>query len=163
MVGFFKSNKLHNVVLSSILCTFPLAVITPPFAYGQINLNLNEVNFGIKLQKLIDKAYKYYDKLDSNTHISPIFIFNQHFIQVEGSLGKSYKLLIQKDVKFFHGLLQYLSRSLYVLHVFQKKSKKGRETPKEEMDIVKNRLKIAEQKHEEWLKKVKDEKKNKNI
>lgn len=29
------------------------------------------------------------------------------------------------------------------------------------MEIVKNRLKIAEQKHEEWLKKVKDEKKTK--
>lgn len=53
--------------------------------------------------------------------------------------------------------------SVYVLHVFQKKSKKGRETPKREMDIVETRLKIAEQKHEEWLKKVKDEKKTKNI
>jgi phage-related protein len=45
--------------------------------------------------------------------------------------------------------------AIYVLHAFQKKSKKGKETPKEEMEIVKTRLKIAEHKHKEWLKKVK--------
>lgn len=45
--------------------------------------------------------------------------------------------------------------AIYVLHAFQKKSKKGRETPKEEMEIVKTRLKIAEHKHKEWLKGVK--------
>lgn len=31
-----------------------------------------------------------------------------------------------------------------MLHAFQKKSKKGRETPKAEMDLVKARLKLAE-------------------
>jgi phage-related protein len=53
--------------------------------------------------------------------------------------------------------------AVYVLHAFQKKSKKGRETPKEEMEIVKKRLKIAEYTHEECLKKVNYEKKNKNL
>ena len=33
---------------------------------------------------------------------------------------------------------------IYVLHVFQKKSKKGIETPKREIDLIKARLKIAE-------------------
>ncbi len=36
---------------------------------------------------------------------------------------------------------------VYVLHAFQKKSKKGSETPKTEMDIVKARLKLAEADH----------------
>jgi hypothetical protein len=92
MDGFFKSNKLHNVVLSSILCTFPLAVITPPFAYGQINLNLNEVNFGIKLQKLIDKAYKYYDKLDSNNLLDVVLEIKS---EVESYTGK--KIDVNKE------------------------------------------------------------------
>ena len=48
-----------------------------------------------------------------------------------------------------------------MLHAFQKKSKKGKETPKEEMEIVKRRLKIAEQEHKEWLKKVKKKKRKK--
>lgn len=34
--------------------------------------------------------------------------------------------------------------SLYVLHVFQKKSKTGRKTPKSEIDLVKRRLREAE-------------------
>jgi phage-related protein len=34
--------------------------------------------------------------------------------------------------------------SLYVLHVFQKKSKTGRETPKTEIDLIMRRLRDAE-------------------
>ena len=34
--------------------------------------------------------------------------------------------------------------SVYVLHVFQKKSKRGRETPKADMDLVMQRLREAE-------------------
>lgn len=36
---------------------------------------------------------------------------------------------------------------LYVLHAFQKKSKKGIETPKHEIDVIKSRLKMAEMLH----------------
>lgn len=34
---------------------------------------------------------------------------------------------------------------LYVLHAFQKKAKKGIATPKQEIDVIKRRLKLAEQ------------------
>lgn len=34
--------------------------------------------------------------------------------------------------------------TIYVLHVFQKKSKRGIGTPKQEMDLIKERLKRAE-------------------
>lgn len=34
---------------------------------------------------------------------------------------------------------------IYVLHAFQKKSKKGSKTPDSEMDIVRRRLKVAEE------------------
>ena len=33
---------------------------------------------------------------------------------------------------------------LYVLHAFQKKSKRGVATPKSEIDLIKTRLKVAE-------------------
>jgi len=36
------------------------------------------------------------------------------------------------------------STAVYVLHAFQKKSKKGIATPKKEIDLVKARLKLAE-------------------
>ena len=37
------------------------------------------------------------------------------------------------------------SEVVYVLHVFQKKSKKGIATPKAEIDLIKKRLKVAEE------------------
>ena len=40
---------------------------------------------------------------------------------------------------------------VYVLHAFQKKSKSGIKTTKQDMDLVEQRLKAAEQKYKEWL------------
>ena len=40
--------------------------------------------------------------------------------------------------------------AIIVLHAFQKKSKKGKETPKKEMDLVHSRLKLAEEAYKEW-------------
>ena len=36
-----------------------------------------------------------------------------------------------------------IAHAVYVLHVFQKKSKKGIATPKKELDLVKRRLRDA--------------------
>jgi phage-related protein len=41
---------------------------------------------------------------------------------------------------------------VYVLHAFQKKSKRGIKTPKADIDLIKSRLKDAEQIYKEWLK-----------
>ena len=37
-----------------------------------------------------------------------------------------------------------IGTSVYVLHAFQKKSKSGRETPKTEIDLIRRRLRDAE-------------------
>lgn len=66
MYSFFKFISFKRLVLSSLLCSFPLAVVTLPPVYGQINLNLNDINFGVRVQKLIDKVWKYYNKSDAN-------------------------------------------------------------------------------------------------
>ena len=42
-----------------------------------------------------------------------------------------------------------LAGAVYVLHAFQKKSKKGIATPKADIDLVKARLKRAEEDHEQ--------------
>lgn len=39
------------------------------------------------------------------------------------------------------------AEAVYVLHVFQKKSKKTVQTPKHVIDLIKARLRIAEQEH----------------
>ena len=41
--------------------------------------------------------------------------------------------------------------SQYVLHAFQKKSKGGIKTPKTEIELIKSRLKRAEDEPAEWL------------
>jgi phage-related protein len=38
-----------------------------------------------------------------------------------------------------------------VLHVFKKKSKKGIATPKQEIDLIKSRIKLAEIEYNKWL------------
>ena len=49
------------------------------------------------------------------------------------------------------------ARAIYVLHVFQKKSKTGIKTPKHELDLVNSRLKWAKEDYEEWLKEIENE------
>jgi phage-related protein len=41
--------------------------------------------------------------------------------------------------------------AVYVLHTFQKKSKTGSKTPKQEIDLVKARLKAAEEHYKKWI------------
>lgn len=43
------------------------------------------------------------------------------------------------------------ARAVYVLHAFQKKSKRGIATPKPEMDLIKLRLRRAKEDYEQWL------------
>jgi len=42
--------------------------------------------------------------------------------------------------------------AVYALHAFQKKSKKGIATPKPEIDLIKGRLKKAEEHYTDWSK-----------
>jgi phage-related protein len=44
------------------------------------------------------------------------------------------------------------ANAIYVLHVFQKKSKKGAATPKHDLDLITRRLKTAREHHENWKK-----------
>ena len=43
-----------------------------------------------------------------------------------------------------------LEERVYVLHTFQKKSKKGIATPKADIELIRRRLRQAEELHKEW-------------
>ncbi|MCX6991098.1 MAG: type II toxin-antitoxin system RelE/ParE family toxin [Chlamydiae bacterium] len=45
------------------------------------------------------------------------------------------------------------AEAILVLHAFQKKSKKGKETPKQDMELIYSRLKLAEEVYKEWKRK----------
>lgn len=45
--------------------------------------------------------------------------------------------------------------AVYVLHCFQKKSRSGVSTPKRDIDLIKSRLKVAQEEHRKWQTKQK--------
>lgn len=51
------------------------------------------------------------------------------------------------------------THAIYVLHAFQKKSKRGTKTPQKELDLVKSRLQLAA---EDYARRYSDEAKNQN-
>ena len=54
--------------------------------------------------------------------------------------------VIRERFQIFECTVRF-SDLVYVLHVFQKKSKKGIATPKPDMDIIRKQLKLAEEDH----------------
>jgi phage-related protein len=60
---------------------------------------------------------------------------------VEYSIGGTYRAVY--TVKF--------KEVIAVLHVFQKKSTQGIKTPKQDIELIKSRLKLAEKEYEAWL------------
>jgi phage-related protein len=53
-----------------------------------------------------------------------------------------------------------LAGTVYVLHCFQKKSKKGSETPKQTIDLIRKRLKTAMELHQEQKRSEQHDEKN---
>jgi phage-related protein len=49
------------------------------------------------------------------------------------------------------------ARAVYVLHAFQKKSKKGVKTPKQEIELIQRRLKMAEEHYADWIREQEDQ------
>ena len=45
-----------------------------------------------------------------------------------------------------------LAGRIYALHAFQKKSKAGIETPQSDMELIRRRLRRAEEEHARWIK-----------
>jgi hypothetical protein len=65
MGSIFKFSRFHNVVLSGVLIAFCAATLNPHPLYP-INLGVNDIGFGIKLQTLIDKAWNCHKKMNGN-------------------------------------------------------------------------------------------------
>ncbi len=60
---------------------------------------------------------------------------------VENDIGGTYRAVY--TIRF--------KEAIAVLHVFQKKSKSGLATPKQDVDLIKSRFKLAEQEYERLL------------
>lgn len=60
MGNFFKSSKLNTFILSCTLCIFTFHVVTPIQAanYQQGGINLNDIGFAVRIERLIKKVKK---------------------------------------------------------------------------------------------------------
>jgi phage-related protein len=66
---------------------------------------------------------------------------------VEDDQGSTYRAVY--TVRF--------AKAVYMLHAFQKKSKKGIKTPKQEVELIEKRLQLAEEHYAEWSRTQEDE------
>jgi hypothetical protein len=81
MVRFFKSSTFNRLLLCGVLTTFSVAVINPLPTYA---VTLNDIAFWTRMEKLIEKMFKYRDKQDSNKILDIMFEIKT---EVEGYTG----------------------------------------------------------------------------
>ncbi|PJD96133.1 MAG: hypothetical protein CK425_06945 [Parachlamydia sp.] len=123
MDRIFKSMYFNNVLLSCVLIAFSLAVITPPPAYAQVNLN--DVNFGIRIQKLKGQVWKYKNKLDSNKLLDTVLEIRS---EIEAYTGHKFNLDKELD------------------RIEKESKKKGSKVSKTEFNRVRKLIKSEEKK-----------------
>lgn len=93
MANIFNSHKFNNFLLCSVLVTFSVAILTPS-PCSAVSVNPNDVAFGVRLQKLVDKVLKYKDKGESNKLLDTMIDMKQ---EVENYTGVSIDLNKQID------------------------------------------------------------------
>jgi phage-related protein len=61
-------------------------------------------------------------------------------------LGGVYEIRLDYDSDTYRGVYAVnVGTAIYVLHVFKKKSKRGIETPKQDIELIRNRLRLAQE------------------
>jgi phage-related protein len=82
-----------------------------------------------------------------------------HAKPLKGHRGASVLEIVEDyDTNTYRAVYTVRFRSaVYVLHVFQKKSKTGIKTPQPDLKLIEQRLKLAQDHYEEWIEKRRDE------
>lgn len=95
MVNIFNTAKFNSVLLCGTLVAFSMTTISVPCHAAQgFNVNLNDVAFGIRIEKLVEKIIKLKDKGDSKRLIETMVEVKQ---AVEGYTGQNINLDKQLD------------------------------------------------------------------
>ncbi len=100
-------------------------------------------NFPLEVRKTIGFALYQAQEGKKHIHAKPLKSFSGAGVLeiVEDFDGNTYRAVY--TVKF--------ADFVYVVHAFQKKSKTGIKTPKQDIDLIKQRLKIAEADYRNYL------------
>lgn len=84
MVNVFSSHRFNKLLLSCILTSFTLVVVTPPAAYAQMNIGLNDVTFTLNMKKYVEKIRKYQEREDINKLLNTVFDMRQEIEAYSG-------------------------------------------------------------------------------
>lgn len=110
MVNIFRSSRLNALCLCSTLTVFSVSTVPQLHAFSsyQMNVGLNDIAFGFKIEKLIEKINKYKDKMDSNKLLETMIELK---VEVEGYTGQKINLenqldQIEKEIKKDGGKLK---------------------------------------------------------
>lgn len=94
MVNFFKPAFAHNMVAALTAVAFTTAIIASPACYAtNDNFNLNDINFGVKIEKIYEKVKKSIEKGETNKIVGYMYDFKA---EVEQYTGK--KIDISKSI-----------------------------------------------------------------
>lgn len=128
MGNFISNRTINRFITCCTLGTFFVTTLTPLHAItNNTNINLNDINFCIKVEKLIEKAKKYFSNKDQHKLTDVMFELKR---EIEGYTGKNIDL----------------SKSLD--QVEKEARAKGRPVDKKYMDEMRRRLKKEEKRHD---------------
>lgn len=102
MVNFLKPHLYNNMVAGLTAVAFVTAVIQPPPVYAAgVNIDLGAINFGIKMEKIVEKVKKCIDKGDTNKIIEYMFDIKEEVQQYTGQKLDMNKYIdqVQREAK----------------------------------------------------------------
>lgn len=102
MVNFLKPHLYNNLVACVTAVAFTTAIIAPPPVYAAgVNLDLRAINFGIKMEKIVEKVKKCIDRGETNKIVSYMFEIKEEVQQYTGQKIDMNKYIdqVQREAK----------------------------------------------------------------
>jgi hypothetical protein len=132
MVNFLCSPKLNRILVSCVLTSFTLGTLPFPVyaAPAGGGINLNDISFAIRIEKLIEKINRYRERRDSEKLLETMFDLK---LEVEGYTGQKIDLdkqldQVEKDIKAQGGKLKKDEMKSIRKFIHKKEKRSGHKT-----------------------------------
>lgn len=102
MVNFLKPHVYNNLVACITTIAFTTAIICPPPVHAAgVNIDLRAINFGIKMEKIVEKVKKCIDKGETNKIVGYMFEIKEEVQQYTGQKIDMNKYIdqVQREAK----------------------------------------------------------------
>jgi hypothetical protein len=102
MVNFLKPHLYNNLVACLTTVAFTTAILVPPPVHAAgVNIDLRAINFGIKMEKIVEKVKKCIDKGETNKIVGYMFEIKEEVQQYTGQKIDMNKYIdqVQREAK----------------------------------------------------------------